>query len=308
MKISNTVKTNVNPLVSIITVNYNAIEATLDLLESLSKITSPIIEIIVVDNASKKNPRGIILDKYPQTKLILSDKNLGFAGGNNLGIKEAKGRFLLFVNNDAVLTEGCIENLLLTFEERPDAGMVSPKFHFYNRPGVVEYAGYSDMNSFTGRNKTIGSGVNDLGQFEKLEETHFGHGGGMMVPKKVIELVGSLPEEYFLYYEEFDWCVKIKNAGFKIYYQPKALIRHKVSVSIGNDSTLKTYYLTRNRILFMKRNKSSLSYAIFVFFLFCVTVPKNTIFYIFQGKLKHLRVFLAGVLWNFGLKKELNFN
>ena len=308
VKISNQVKEDNHPLVSLITINYNAIEATLDLLDSLTRISYPNIEIIVVDNASKVNPKKILLEKHPKITLILSDENLGFAGGNNLGIKAATGEYLLFVNNDAVLTEDCIENLLIAFEERPDAGMVSPKFHFYNRPGIIEYAGYTDMNSFTGRNKTIGSGTKDVGQYEELKETCFSHGGGMMVPRKVIESVGPIPQEYFLYYEEFDWCVKIKRAGFKVYYQPKALIRHKVSVSIGNDSTLKTYYLTRNRILFMKRNKSFVAYTVFLIFLFCVTIPKNTVIYLIKGRSQHLSVFWSAVLWNFGLKKNINFN
>lgn len=301
-------KINKRPFVSIITINYNAIDATLDLLDSLTMISYPSLEIIVIDNASKESPKDILFKKYPEVKLILSDVNLGFAGGNNLGINAAKGEYLLFINNDAVLTEGCIENLLFTFEERPDAGIVSPKFHFFNYPGIIEYAGYSEMNSFTGRNKTIGSGLKDEGQYEELKETHYCHGGGMMVPKKIVELVGPIPEEYFLYYEEFDWCVKIKKAGFKVYYQPKALVRHKVSISIGKDSTLKTYYLTRNRILFMRRNKSVVAYLIFLLFLFCITVPKNTINFLMKRKFNHLKVFFAGVLWNFGLKKKIKFN
>lgn len=300
--------TSNSPLVSVITINYNEIDATLDLLHSLSEIRYSNFEVIVVDNASEKDPSTEIKSQYPDTKLILSKKNLGFAGGNNLAIKEAKGEYLLFVNNDAVITEGCIEALLQTFKEHPDAGIVSPKFHFYNRPGVVEYAGYSDINAFTGRNRTIGSGIKDEGQYDKFEETYFCHGGGMMTSKEVVNKVGPMPEEYFLYYEEFDWCVKIKKAGYKVYYQPKALIKHKVSVSIGNDSTLKTYYLTRNRILFMKRNKSVAAYSIFLFFLFCVTVPKNILVFSLKRKFKHLKVFLAAVLWNFGYKKDINFN
>ncbi len=307
-KILNVVKTNIQPRVSIITINYNAVEATLDLLDSLSEISYPAIEIIVVDNASKVNPKDILLKKHPEINLILSDNNLGFAGGNNLAIEKAEGEYLLFVNNDAILTKGCIEALIDTFNQKPDAGMVSPKFHFYNQPGIIEYAGYSDINSFTGRNVTIGSGIKDSGQFDTIGETHFCHGGGMMIPKKIVDEVGPMPEEYFLYYEEFDWCEQIKKAGYKIYYQPKALIRHKVSVSIGNDSPLKTYYLTRNRILFMRRNKSWEKYFIFLIFLFCITVPKNCIVLLARRKFKHLNVFLAAVLWNFGFKKEMKFN
>ncbi|MTI19678.1 glycosyltransferase family 2 protein, partial [Fulvivirga sp. RKSG066] len=186
------------PLVSIITINYNEVDATLDLLASLRDIGYTNKEVIVVDNASKVSPQKAIKAEFPEVKLIMSDENLGFAGGNNLGIKEAKGDYLLFINNDAVITEGTIEKLIETFEKNPDAGIVSPKFHFYNKPGIVEYAGYSDMNSFTGRNTTIGSGETDKGQYDQMSVTHFCHGGGMMVPRHVIEKVGPIPEEYFL--------------------------------------------------------------------------------------------------------------
>ncbi len=296
--------------ISIITVNYNSYKDTIELIQSILKLESNSYnyEIIVVDNASNYNPEKEIRGISESIKFIRSDINLGFAGGCNLGIKKASGNYLLFINNDAVITGNCLEILLKTFYQNPDAGIVSPKFHFYYQPGIIEYAGYTNINAFTGRNKMIGTNLPDKGQFNDLKETDFCHGGGMMISKKIIDIIGLMCEEYFLYYEEFDWCEKIKNAGYKIYYQPNGLIKHKVSVSTGKDSTLKTYYLTRNRILFMKRNKTVPQYTIFLFFLFFFTVPKNTLKYLFKKQYQHLRVFIAGVLWNFGFKNEIKFN
>ena len=129
----------------------------------------------------------------------------------------------------------------------------------------------------------------------------------MMVPMEVIKEVGVMPEEYFLYYEEFDWCEKMKRSGYKIYYQPKSLVRHKVSVSVGKNSKIKTYYLTRNRIYFMRKNKNSVSYITFLFFLFFFTIPKNVILFILKNEKENLSAFWKAITWNFGFKKVPNF-
>ena len=295
------------PLVSIISINYNSAEQTRELLESLKNVNYDNLEIIIVDNASANREIEQLVKDYPQVKFIMSPENLGFAGGNNLAIEEARGEYLFFVNNDAELTPDCIPPLLQTFKDCPDAGAISPKFHYHSKPGIIEYAGYSAISPFTGRNTTIGANERDQGQYDELSMTNYTHGGGMMVPKYVVDKVGPMPEDYFLYYEEFDWCEMMKRAGYKIYYQPKALVRHKVSASIGQDSTLKTYYLTRNRILFMRRNKNILSYFTFLTFLFCFTVPKNVLLFTIKRKYHHLSVFLKAVTWNFGFKKIPQF-
>lgn len=296
-----------NPLVSIISINYNSTEQTRELLESLNILNYTPIETLIVDNASANRDIEKLVDEFPHVKFIMSQKNLGFAGGNNLAIKEAQGAYLFFVNNDAELTADCIPPLIKMFEENQDAGAISPKFHYYSQPGIIEYAGYSPISSFTGRNETIGANEEDRGQYDKAGETNYTHGGGMIVPRKIIEEVGPMPEDYFLYYEEFDWCEKIKKAGYKILFQPESLVRHKVSASIGQNSTLKTYYLTRNRILFMRKNKNSLSYSMFLAFLMCFTIPKNLFTFLMKGKFKHLQVFWSAIAWNFGFKKTPQF-
>ncbi|UII30980.1 glycosyltransferase family 2 protein [Fulvivirga ulvae] len=295
------------PLVSIVSINYNSTVQTKELLESLRKVDYKNLEIIIVDNGSANRDIETIVDEFPEANFIMNPDNLGFAGGNNVAIKEARGEYVFFVNNDAELTPDCIQPLLETFRQFNDAGAVSPKFHYFSKPGVIEYAGYSPISAITGRNDTIGANEKDQGQYDQVSVTHYTHGGGMMVPKKVIDEVGPMPEEYFLYYEEFDWCEMMKKAGYKIYYQPKALVCHKVSASIGQDSTLKTYYLTRNRILFMRRNKNSISYAIFLTFLMFFTIPKNVLSFISKGKYQHLSVFWKAITWNFGVKKVPQF-
>lgn len=291
------------PLVSLITVNYNQTQLTLEFLEAMQKLTWPNYEIIVVDNASRENPEPAILEKFPDTRVVLSGENLGFAGGNNLGIDHSNGEYLFFVNNDIDITPDAIEWLIEIFETYPAAGAVSPKFHYYYRPGIIEYAGYNPVNPFTARNVPVGAQEKDEGQHEKVLSTHYAHGGGMFVSREVIEKAGKWPEIYFLYYEEFDWCEIIKKAGYKIYYQPKATIFHKSSETVGQASPLKTYYINRSRILFMRRNVRYPEFLFFVFYFTLATFPVNVLRFLFRGQFNHIRSFTRAVLWNLGFKQ-----
>lgn len=286
------------PLISIITVNYNNVNITADLLRSILRLEYSNIEVIVVDNDSSENPSDELKKIIPSAQIILSEKNLGFAGGNNLGIKAAKGDYLFFVNNDTELSPQIFDGLLEIFEDYPDAGVVSPKFHYFYAPGTIEFAGYNAINAFTGRNSMVGCRTKDEGQYDAIAKTNYAHGGGMMVSRKVIDEVGLMPEVYFLYYEEFDWCEQIKRKGYSIYYQYKSLIYHKESMSVGKKSTLKTFYLNRNRILFMRRNIKGLSFLGFTFYYTFFTLPKNTINYLFKKENDHLKAFWKGLIWN----------
>jgi GT2 family glycosyltransferase len=291
------------PLVSIITVNFNQAKVTCELLESIQNSNYRNIEVIVVDNASKIDPTEIIKSSYPETRVITSSENLGFAGGNNLGIAQAKGEFLFFVNNDTVFTPDLISVVLEEFQKDPDIGVVSPKIRFYQHPDVIQYAGYTPINPYTARNSTIGYLKKDLGQFDRPGATHYAHGAAMMVKRDVIEKVGRMPENFFLYYEELDWCEQIKRAGFKIHFQPKAVIYHKESISVGKASPLKTYYLTRNRVLFMRRNFGTGKFLFFLTFFILCTAPKNIFSFLTNWEKEHIKAFLRALIWNFQRKK-----
>ena len=128
----------------------------------------------------------------------------------------------------------------------------------------------------------------------------------MMVPRKVVDEVGLLHEPFFLYYEEFDWCNQIKKKGYKVYYQPKSLIYHKESMTTGKSSPLKTYYITRNRILFMRRNAPLPGLLVFLAYFVCFTIPKNTVQFLIKKQKDHLRSFWKGILWHFNSKTTFN--
>ncbi len=301
------------PLVSIITVNFNQTEVTCTLLDSIRRQDYRNVEIFVVDNGSRENSERTFLEKYPEVKFIRSEQNLGFAGGNNLAVKEAKGDFLFFVNNDAELTEGCIERLFALFERVPDLGIVSPLIRYFpshepstvHRPSstvFIQYAGMTRVNPFTGRNRTVGNKEPDKGQFAEPQPTAYAHGAAMMVSRQVLEQVGPMDEGFFLYYEELDWCERIRRAGFSVWVEPRARVYHKESLTVEKLGALKTYYLNRNRVWFMRRNYGGWRLAVFYVFLFLVTIPKNVLLYLLRGETENLKAFLRGVWWNFGVK------
>ncbi|HLZ90026.1 MAG TPA: glycosyltransferase family 2 protein [Puia sp.] len=295
------------PLISIIALNWNTTAITCDFLVSIREQNSyPNIEVIVVDNASNEDPTSAFLQVYPEAKVVRNPRNLGFSAGNNAGIRKAAGDYLFIVNNDTEFTPGLLEGLLEVYREHPDAGIVCPKFHYFFDKGTIEYAGYYRVNIFTGRNSMIGCREKDHGQYDEMKETHYAHGGAMMVPRRVIDEVGVMPEEFFLYYEEFDWSEQIKRHGFKVYYQPKSLIYHKESMTTGKSSPLKTFYLTRNRILFMRRNTPPLAFSLFALYFVFFTIPKNTLSYLVRGQKEHLTSFWKGILWQFN--RTITFN
>lgn len=291
---------NNKPLVSIITINFRDADVTCALLDSIRMHDYQPVEVLVVDNGSLQDCSQQFQAHYPDVKVIISKKNLGFAGGNNLGIQEAKGKYLFFVNNDTVFTEGLIENLIKRFNT-PKVGAVGPKIHYFDQPGTIQFAGFTAVNPITGRNKTIGERERDQGQYDTAVEMPYIHGAAMMLSKEVIEEVGGMPEAYFLYYEELDWCQQIRRAGYRIYYEPTALIYHKESMAVSKLSHLKIYYLTRNRILFMRRNATAFQLIPFILFFSFITCPKWVIQYALTGSFGALKAFLKAVCWNLGL-------
>lgn len=286
------------PLISIITLNWNAAEVTCQFLESTRKITYRNYEVLVCDMNSTIDPTRIIEDQnFPNTKVLRSDKNLGFAGGNNWGMKQAKGDYLFIVNNDTEVTPDLLNQLLEPFLENPEIGVVCPKIKYFFSPNVIQYAGFKPMNFFTARTTAIGNKEVDNGQFDKSGYTSGAHGCAMMVKREVIAKTGMFPESFFLYYEEWDWSCRIQGAGYRIYYQANALIYHKESMTVGKQNPLKVYYLTRNRILFVRRNSNWLQRIIFVLFFVLFTFPKSVIMYISKRQFNFLNSFFKG-FWN----------
>jgi GT2 family glycosyltransferase len=287
------------PLISIITLNYNQIEATIAFLESARKLQYPNYEILVCDMASVIDPTSRILEgNYPHTRALRSNTNLGFAGGNNWGMRQARGDYYFIVNNDTELTPDILGKLIEPFETDNTIGVTCPKIKYFSNPRLIEYAGFNPMNVYTGRTTSVGSKEEDIGQYNRSRTTSGAHGCAMMVKKEVIERVGRFAEKFFLYYEEWDWSARIIRAGYKIWYTADAEIYHKESLTVGKSNPIKVYYHTRNRILYMRRNSNIFQLLVFCFLIAFFVIPKTILVYFLKKEYLQLRYFMKGIAWN----------
>ena len=287
------------PFISIITLNYNQIEATCAFLESARTLQYPNYEILVCDMASSTDPTEKIMQgNFPHTRLLKSKKNLGFAGGNNWGMRQAKGDFLFIVNNDTEMTPNLLNKLIEPFRHDPKIGVTCPKIKYYTNPTIIEYAGFNPMNVYTGRTTSIGLMEEDRGQYDQSRITAGAHGCAMMVKREILNTVGMFAEKFFLYYEEWDWSARIIKADYKIWYTADAEIYHKESLTVGKSNPIKVYYHTRNRILYMRRNSNPFQFAIFTLVFTFFVVPKTLAVYFLKKEFLQLRYFLKGIFWN----------
>lgn len=294
------------PELSIITINFNGMKDTGELIESLQEQVFLPYEIIVVDNASKVNEAELLQQKYPNIITIRSEKNLGFSGGNNLGINKAKGKYIFLLNNDTFIEEDTFHYLIKKLESSPKIGAVSPKIKFAFAPRNIQFAGYMPLSRITLRNDLIGFGEADNGQFDTPIRTPYCHGAAMMVKKEVIEKVGYMPEIYFLYYEELDWSTQIEKSGYELWYEPGCTVYHKESQSTGQQSYLRTFYLTRNRLLYAWRNRYGITRWVSILYQLAVAAPKNTLFFLLKGRTDLAKAILKGVFAFLKLEHKLS--
>jgi GT2 family glycosyltransferase len=285
------------PLVSIVSVNYNTDKITAELLRSLRQVTYPNLEILIVDNASATDA-GYLAKQFPEIKFIQNTKNEGFAGGNNRGIVQASGEVLLLLNNDTEVEPGFIEPIIELFRTDARIGIISSKIRYFNSPGTIQYAGGEQINTLTARGKFIGTGEQDHGQYDQPHQTYLAHGAAMAIRRSVFNRIGLLPEVYFLYYEELDFCEHAQRAGFTIWYQPQSLVLHKESMSVGKISALKVYYQNRNRLLFIRRNVFGLKGLLSRLFFTFVSAPAGMLKFLFQRKPQFALEIGKGLVWN----------
>lgn len=280
-------------LLSIITINYNGIKDTCELIESIP--FEDTIEVIVVDNGSKADEASYIQKQYPRVKIIRSNKNLGFAGGNNLGIKAASGKYIFLINNDTFFRCSNIKLLINRLESSPKIGVVCPKIRFSWGNNPIQFTGYTPLSKITVRNKSIGFGEADNGQYDIPHPTPYAHGAAMMIKKEVIDKVGLMPECYFLYYEELDWSMMITRAGYEIWYEPTCTIFHKESQTTGQNSPQRIYYITRNRLLLVKRNWKGITKYISYFYLEFLVATRDIIKNSIKGQRFHVKAIFKGL-------------
>lgn len=234
-----------------IILNFKIKEFTIGCIKSVQKSNYP-TEIIVVDNGSDD---GIAEDikKLKGVDFIQTGKNLGYSGGNNMGIKKAlqKGADYIFIlNPDTTVDKNCIKDLVDGLEKN-GADIVGPKIYFSNSKKIWYAGGIFDKENVIGKHRGVDE--EDHGQYDHDMETDFVSGAAIMVKREVFKKIGLLDEKYFLYYEDSDFCERAKRAGFKVMYTPSAMVYHANAASAGLGSHLQDYYISRNRLLFASK-------------------------------------------------------
>jgi GT2 family glycosyltransferase len=266
---SSSLKNNL-PKVTIVVINWNGLTDTLECLRSIQNLEYPNYNVVVIDNCSKGNDAEIIRSKFGNFVCVIEEeKNLGFAGGNNVGIRWAlrnRAKYVLLLNNDTVVDPSFLMELVTISQNDQEIGIVGPKIYYYESPHRIYSAG-GKVNLWTGNAPLIGWGENDVGKFENFKEVDYVTGCALLIKEETIKKIGVLNETYFAYYEETEWCLKAKKAGFRVIYVPKARIWHKDPVKKTNKTNaLRIYYMTRNRFIFEKRNSSSFQFGFFALF------------------------------------------
>lgn len=292
-----------NPLVSIIIINYQQAQITCDLLDSLCDIHYTHYELLLVDNGLLKDSTARYQRHHPHVKVINSKENRGFAGGNNLAIKQAKGDYILLLNNDTIVPANFLNPMVQLMEDQAKTGIVSPKIYFYDAPNTLQYAGTSVLSFKTGRGVDPAKNTVDHGQYDQLKKVPIAHGACMLIRKAVLEDIGLLSEAYFLYYEELDFCERARQNGWDIYFTPDSYIHHLESSSVGKFSPLKTHYMFRNRWIFIRKFGGK-NYWSFLAYFWLISIPLNVFRFSKNREWKHLRALWDAILWNLSKKEN----
>lgn len=246
------------PLVYIILVNYNGAYDTLECLSSLKKIEYNNYRIIVVDNASTDNSVEVLKPLVEDNVLLFELKeNIGFAGGNNVAIQYAMNQdadYVLLLNNDTEVEPDFLNHLVYKAEESTSIGVVGGRINYFSEKNKVWFMG-GKINKFSGTTKHLFLNKTDEKSLPiNSFDTEYITGCMMLVSKDVLRTVGLMTEDYFLYYEETDWCVKIRKKGYRLVIEPKSLIYHKISSSTQKISNIVSYYYDRNSYFFIVDN------------------------------------------------------
>lgn len=243
--------------VFIIIPNWNGAKNILMCLESVYKINYNNYKVVVVDNNSSDGSPEYIKQKYLKTHIIINNTNLGFAGGCNIGIKYALkhgAEYVWLLNNDTIVEKNSLESLVKAAENQANIGMTGSKIYYYDKKEIIWCAGMK-IKWKKGETSAIGWGEKDIGQHEMIREVEALNGCSMLIKKTVCEKVGLMDEEYFIYAEEIDWCVRAKKHGFRCIYVPDSIIYHKVSASSGLEyRVIFQYYNTRNMLQTIRKN------------------------------------------------------
>lgn len=296
------------PKVSVITVNWNNFNDSAECLESLRKTTYPNFEVMVVDNGSVGDDVSLLKQKFGDSiRLIVNDKNSGFAGGCNIGIKDALARgadYVVLLNNDTVVAPDFLEGLVRVAQSDKRVGIAGGKVFCYELPELIWFAG-GIINYRTGRTPIRGSGEADKGQFDEIVRVDWISGCFMFISRDVLQAVGMLDERFFFGWEDVDICVRAARKGFKVLFVPESRIWHK-GFGINKRDRLMgmpVYYATRGQFLFMDKHFAKPQLAV-AWLYFIVTFPRCVWDY---SRILHQWKVPLYILWGIGGYLRIKF-
>ena len=272
------VKSNLNPLVSIIILNYNAGNLLLNCVDSVFKSTYPNFEVLVVDNISTDNSHVICKEKFEKIRLIENKENLGYCEGNNVGIRNANGEFIVILNPDTTVEPNWLDHLMSAYNEFGE-GLYQPKFFSLNEKLVLQSTG--NMLHIFGFGFARDKGKIDDGKMESIEKINYASGTCLFTSKIVLDKIGLLDPFLFLYHDDLDLGWRAAHIGINSFYVPKSIIYHAESYSI-KWSSKKFYWLERNRKYCLLTHYSKETYAKMRLSLFLVDLCV-WLFYLSKG-------------------------
>lgn len=248
------------PLWHAVVLSWNGREDTLRCLQSLLDVDDASLRVVCVDNGSHDGSPEAVRERFPQVELIEAGANLGYSGGNNLGIRRALEQgagWVVLVNNDATVAPDAIDGFREAARVRPRAGILAGKVYFADRPSTIWFAGQRvrELLGYSGRPR--GYGRSDGPRYERVVETDRAVGALMAISRAAIDAVGLLDEDLFAYVEDVDWALRVRDAGFEVVFAPHARAWHGVSASTGGEraSTHTLYYGTRNTVVVLERRR-----------------------------------------------------
>ena len=272
------VKSNLNHLVSIIILNYNAGNLLLNCVDSVFKSTYPNFEVLVVDNISTDNSHVICKEKFEKIRLIENKENLGYCEGNNVGIRNANGEFIVILNPDTTVEPNWLDHLMSAYNEFGE-GLYQPKFFSLNEKLVLQSTG--NMLHIFGFGFARDKGKIDDEKMESIEKINYASGTCLFTSKIVLDKIGLLDPFLFLYHDDLDLGWRAAHIGINSFYVPKSIIYHAESYSI-KWSSKKFYWLERNRKYCLLTHYSKETYAKMRLSLFLVDLCV-WLFYLSKG-------------------------
>lgn len=272
-------------MVSIITINYNGAFVTKRLLDSLNEaLTGVDYEVIVVDNNSSEEDKNCLRSVAKENvKIVYNSENSGFAAGNNIGIENSSGDYIMLLNNDTVAKNDFITPLVDFLECNVNVGIACSRIMSLENSSVIQFGGYSPVGKYMIDIKSAYNNCENTCVVSGDVKTPFAHGAAMMFRRSSLYKTGMMPLDYFLYFEELDWSMSFTSAGYEIWCVSGSMIYHEGSHSMGGVLPLKIYYNTRNRLVFAARNLKGIYRIGNIFFQLFISVPKNGFKFLLKG-------------------------